>query len=59
LILQIGELVNSELVTTKPIPGEPKPRDERHDLLLDPVVQVALNPTPLRILRGYEPYAGG
>ena len=59
LILQIGQLVSGELVTTEPVAGEPKPCDESHDLLLDPVVQVALNPTTLRVLRGNETDARG
>ena len=38
LILQIGEFGGGELVTTESVAGEPKTRDERHDLLLDPVM---------------------
>ena len=38
LILQIGEFGGGELVTTESVAGEPKTRDEGHDLLLDPVM---------------------
>ena len=54
LILQIAELVGGELVPAEPIASESKTRDERHDLLLDPVMQIALDATPLRVLCGNE-----
>ena len=54
LILQIGQLGGGELVTAEPDAGEPKTRDERHDLLLNSVMKVALDPTSLRVLRGNE-----
>ena len=54
LILQIGELVRGELIAAEPIAGETKTCDECHHLLLDPVMQVALDPTTLRVLRGNE-----
>ena len=59
LVLQLGELVRCELITTEPVAGEPKPSDQGHHLLLDAVVQITLDPTPLRVLRGNEAHAGG
>ena len=43
-----------ELVAAEPVASEPQTRDERHHLLLDPVMQIALDPTTLRVLRGNE-----
>ena len=52
LILQLAEFGGGELGTGEPVAGEPKTGDERHDLLLDSVMQVALDPPTLRVLRG-------
>jgi hypothetical protein len=54
LILQIGELVGRELIAAEPIAGQTKSSDECHHFLLDSVMQIALDPTPLRVLRGNE-----
>jgi hypothetical protein len=60
LILQLDQLVSGELVSTEPVAGQPQPCDESHNLLLDPIiVQVALNPTSLGVLRGNEADARG
>ena len=58
MILKIGELVSGELVAAEPIASEAKTRDEGHHLLLDPVMQVALDATPLRVLGRDETYPG-
>jgi hypothetical protein len=52
LVLQIGQLSSGELVTAESVAGEPQPRDERYDLLLNPVMQVSLDTTTLGILGG-------
>src|SRR4029453_8252627 len=57
LILKLSQLFSRELVTAEPVASKPETGDKRHHLLLDSVMQVALNPTPLRILRSDEAYA--
>ena len=48
-----------ELAALQAVAGEPEPRDLRDDVLLDAVVQVALEPAALVVLRGDEPLARG
>ena len=59
LVLQIGQLNSGELVTAESVAREPEARDKGHDLLLDPVMQVALDATTLRVLCGDETDARG
>src|SRR5215217_1731859 len=56
LSLKLSQLFGGELVTAEPVAGEPEAGDKRHHLLLDPVMQVALNATPLRVLGSNETY---
>ena len=49
LILKLSQLVGGELVSTEPVACKPKPSDKCHDLLLDAVMQVALDATTLRV----------
>ena len=59
LVLQLDELLGRELPALQSIAGEAEPGDLRHDVLLDAVVQVALEAPALVVLRGDEPLAGG
>ena len=57
LVLQLDELLGGELTALQPIAGEAEPGDLRHHVLLDAVVQVALEALALVVLRGDEPLA--
>jgi hypothetical protein len=58
LLLQHGQLRLVELAALEPVPGQPQPRDERDDVLLDAVVEVAFDAAALVILGGDEPDPG-
>ena len=59
LVLQLDELVGGELAALQPVAGEAQPGDLRHHVLLDAVVQVALEALALVVLCGDEPLARG
>ena len=57
LVLQLDELFGRELAALQPVAGEAQPGDLRHHVLLDAVVQVALEALALVVLCGDEPLA--
>ena len=59
LVLELHQLERTQLAALEPLAGQPEAGDERHDALLDAVVQVALDASSLLVLRGDEPDPGG
>jgi hypothetical protein len=60
LVLQLGERSVGQLgVAAQLVAGQPEPSDQRHDLLLHPVVDVPFQAAALDVLRLDDPGPGG
>ena len=59
LVLQLGELLGAERAAVEPVAGEAQASHQRDDVLLDAVVQIALDAPALGVLGGDEPQSGG
>ncbi len=60
IALHIGQPIDRRRVTPQELlADQPDPGRQRHDLLLDPVMQDPLNPPALGVLARHHPIAGG